>query len=126
MFVFFSHSSLALFLGDNLTSILHDDLVRAEAAVASHAVATIRRLDDFYTNAILATLGTSCLQIGKGSVVADFLAHVAVVLVAFVKHAAVLAVLAAGVVRLAYTLGLVISPMVTLSPVVFRVANKSV
>jgi hypothetical protein len=122
----FVHSSFAFLLGDDLARILHDDLVRLEAAIAADAVAAVGRLDDLDSHAVLAAPGSPGCQVGKGSIRAARLADVAVCVVALVEHDSVLARLAAAVLWLAYTLGLIIEDVRHLFPDFLGLANEPI
>lgn len=61
VFVIFIHTSIALFLSDNLTGILNDDLVCLKATIATDTVTTIRSLNHFNPNSILATTSPTFL-----------------------------------------------------------------
>ena len=111
------HASFTFLLRDDFTGVLHDDLIGLEIAVAPDTVATVRSLDHFNTNTILATLAATCCQISKGAIVAMLLSDVAVVVIAFVKHDSVLAVVAAAIFRATHTLGVVEGR--DLAPVIF-------
>lgn len=126
IFVDFIHSSFTFFFGNDLARILHDDLVRLEAAIAADAIAAVGRLDDLDTHAILATSSSTSGELRKRAVRAILLANVAVGLVAFIQHDPVLAALAAAVLWLAHTLGLIIEDMRHLFPDFLGFANESV
>jgi hypothetical protein len=120
------HSSFAFLFRNNLTRVLHDDLVRPEAAVAADAVASVRRLDHLDSDAVLAASSPPSREVSKCSVRAEGPADIAVCVVAFVKHDSVLAALAASVFRVAHTLGLIIENVWHLLPDFLGSANESV
>lgn len=122
----FIHSSFAFLFGDDLACILHDDLVRLEAAIAADAIAAVRRLDNLDADAIFSAPVSPGCQIGKGAVRAFGLANVAICVVAFVEHDSVLARLGAAILWLAHTLGLIIENVWHLFPDFFGFANESV
>jgi hypothetical protein len=126
VFVNLVHAALTLNLSDNLTGILHDDLVGLEAAVAANAVTTIRSLDNLNTNSVLAAPRSTGCEISESTVGAMLLPDIAVVLVALVQHDSVLAAFATTVLRLANALGRVIVEVRRLAPVVLGVANEAI
>ena len=90
------HASITFIFCNNLASILDDDLMRVKAAVASYAVAAISSLDDFDTNPVLATALPAFLQISEGAIGAMTLTGCAIVVITFVEHDSVLAILIAS------------------------------
>jgi len=56
IFVDLIHASITFILGDNLTSILYDDLICIEATITANAIASICSLDDFYSDPVLPAL----------------------------------------------------------------------
>lgn len=119
------HAIAAFLVCDNLTRVLHDDLVRRKATVGADAIATVCRLDDLNTNAVLSTARLSLLKIGKGAVRAVFAPNVAVLLVTLVEHNSVLTALATAIVGCANALGLV-QEMRCLLPVDDGIADETV
>jgi hypothetical protein len=120
------HPPLTLFLGDDLSSVFHDDLVGAEATIAPDAVAPIARFYDLNTNAEPATLLGSILKELEGAVGAMGEADIAVRLVALVQHDAVLALVATALLGLADALRLVVLEVRCLLPVGASTTNESV
>lgn len=108
LLVFVVHATLTFLLCNNLAGVFHNDLVRAEAAVASHSVAAVGRLDHFDADTVLASLGTSRGECRKCSVGTCCLSGIAVDVVALIKHDSVLAVVATAVFRFANALGIVL------------------
>ncbi|KAI6763614.1 hypothetical protein HG531_013002 [Fusarium graminearum] len=104
VFIDLRHAALTLLLGNDFTSVLHDDLVRPEASIASYTVSTVRGLDHLNTNSILSAPVSSCCQIRERTVGAIFLASVAILLIAFIQHNSVLTTLAATIFWLTDTL----------------------
>lgn len=120
------HATLTLGLSDDLTRVLHDDLVGLETAVAPHAVSTIRGLENLNTNAESTTLLGTLSQILECAVLAVVLANIAVGVVALIQHDAVLAVLGATIVGLADALRLVILEVISLSPVGTGISDEAI
>jgi hypothetical protein len=104
VFIDLCHAAFTLLLGNYFTSVLHDDLVRSEASVASYAISTVRGFDHFNTNSILSTPVSSCCQIGERTVGAILLASIAILLITFIQHNSVLTTFAATILWLADTL----------------------
>lgn len=98
------HTAFTLVCSDNLSRVLHNNLVRLEATVASHAITTIRSLDDLNTNSVLAALVSTSCKIRKGTVLAMSSASIAIGVITLIKHNAVLAALRATVFGSADTL----------------------
>lgn len=111
------HPALALGFGNDLSCVLHDDLVGFESAIASYTVATVRGLDDLDTHTIGTTLLGAFLQVLERAVLAAVFADIAVGVVALIQHDAVLTILCASVVTLANTLRLVVLEVIRLAPV---------
>jgi hypothetical protein len=122
--VFVVHASLALFLRDDLTRVFHNDLIRVEVAIAANAIATVRGLDNLDANTVLAAFASTSHEIGKGAVVAKLLANIAIVVVAFVEHDSVLAILATAIVGSAHTLRVV--EHWEFAPIVLRITNETI
>ena len=120
------HAPLALLFRDNLTRVLHNDLVWLKAAIAADTITAITSLVNLDTNAIPAALLGSFLKILEGTVHAETLAEAAVCVIALVEHDAVLAVLAAPVFRLADTPRCKVLEVRSLLPVCGSISNKSV
>lgn len=53
--IFLIHAAIALFFGDNLADVFHDNLVGFERSVCSNAITSILRLEDLDSNTILAS-----------------------------------------------------------------------
>lgn len=124
--VYLGHTALALLLRDDLSGVLHDDLMRLKAAVASHTVASISRLDHLHTDAVFASLGPSSRQIRKGAICAISLSGIAVRFVALVEHDAVLTALAAAIVGFADTFGLIVVDVRQLPPDALGSTDESI
>jgi hypothetical protein len=87
-----SHPFLALKLCENLSGILHNNLIRLEGAVAANAVATVLGLDDLDSDVILASSLGPVLESLEVSV-PTLWTQPAVAVVTLVEHVAILAVL---------------------------------
>ena len=118
------HTALTFQLSDDFSRVLHNDLIWAEVAVAAHTVSAVGCLHDFHANAVLAALVAASSKLCKCSILTVLGSNVAVVLVAFVEHDAVLAILGATIPRRANALG--VTEMRNFAPVILRVANEAV
>lgn len=98
------HSFLTLRLGDNLTRVLHNNLVGLKGAVAPNTVPTIRRLDDFHADVVLASSLGPLLELLETAVTA-LLTHSAITFITLVEHVAVLTLLVAARFWRAHALG---------------------
>ena len=126
VFVLLVHAPFAFGLCDDLTSVLHDDLVGLKASIASHTVATINSLDNLNANAKSTAFLGSRSQLLESAIVTIFFANIAVGFIALIQHDAVLAVLSTTILRLANALGLIILEMISLSPVRPSVSDEAI
>lgn len=55
LFVNFFHAPITLIFSDDLTGILHNDLVCIEASVTSYTITAILSLDDFDADSVFAS-----------------------------------------------------------------------
>lgn len=99
------HSTFTLLVGDDLARVLHNDLMRFKAAVATHTISSVFGLEDLNTYAVTTSFLGSFREHLESPVLAELLADVAVGIIALVQHNTILAVLCASVFRRTYTLG---------------------
>jgi hypothetical protein len=126
VFVYLVHPAITLFLGDNLARVLHDDLVGFEAAVGTHSITSIFRLEHFNTGPVSTTFLGTLLKILESSVGTQGLADVAVGLVAFIQHDPVLTLLCASIFGLTHALGLEVIKVRSLLPIRGSVTDETV
>lgn len=120
------HAAIAFLLRDNLTRILHDDLIRFKTAVRANTIASVLGLDDFHTNSEFAASLRPLLQSRKSAVLAQVRTNIAVGLITLIQHDAILAALTTAIFGRANALGLIIFEMRRLLPVSSSIANKSI
>ena len=89
------HAPLALCLCDNLARILNDNLVRLKAPIAAHAIPTVLSLNDLDANVELAACFAALAETAEAAVPAEFFRKLAIRVVTFVEHEAVLAIFVA-------------------------------
>lgn len=94
------HPSIALLLRDDLTCILNNDLMWIKTSHGTDAITTILRLNNLNTIVVPVALGTD-LQFRKSAIGAKFWADETVGFITFIKHEAVLAILAATIFNIA-------------------------
>ena len=102
VFVHSVHSCLGLFLGDNLTSILDNDLVRLESTIASNAIPPVQRLDDLDADVVFPALLDSLSQAFEATVPALLFTKSAVAIVTLVEHESIHAITITSSLGLAY------------------------
>lgn len=88
------HSLLTLPLGDNLSCVLHNNLIRLKSAITSDAIASIWSLNDLDSYIVLATGLGSVLELIEVAVTTLW-TQSTVAVVTLVEHIAVLTVLVA-------------------------------
>ena len=86
------HTAIAFIFRNNLTSVLNDYLMRVEAAIATNSIPTIRSLDHFDTNSVLATSPAAFLEISKCTICAVSTTSAAISIITLVEHDSVLAI----------------------------------
>lgn len=105
VFVVFVHATIALVFGDDLASVLNDDLIWIKASIASYTVASISGLYNFNPYSVLSAALAALLQIGKSAVLAMSATSSAIAIVTLIKHDSVLAINITSIVWRADTLG---------------------
>lgn len=103
VFVDSVHSLLRLFLGDDLASILDDDLVWLESTIASNAISPIQRLDNFDANVVFTALLDSLSQAFEATVPALIFSQPTIAIITLVEHESIHAITVTSSLRLAYT-----------------------
>jgi hypothetical protein len=103
--VIFIHPSVTFILGDNLSSVLNNDLMRIEAAIRSNTITTILGLDNLDSNSVLAARFPSLLQISKSTVCAPIATSCTIRIITFIKHDSILTIFVTTAFWCAYTLG---------------------
>ena len=83
------HPIITLILRDNLTRILHNNLMWFEGPIAANAVTSICSLDDLDANIVFAPFLVAFLELLKAAVAATLGANIAISIVALVEHVAV-------------------------------------
>ena len=83
-------------MGNDLASILNDDLTWLERAIRSQAMPSVRRFAHFNTNMVLASGFASLAKLLKGSIGTMLRAYIAVAAIALVQHEAIEAILVAA------------------------------
>lgn len=118
VFVDLIHTAITLLFSDDFACVLHNDLMRLKAAIATNSISTIRGLDDLDTDAVLATFVSTCCKISKCAVGAVLPTNVAIVLITLVKHYTILAALSAAIIGLANAFRLEVMEVWRFSPVI--------
>jgi hypothetical protein len=90
------HAILTVFLGNDFSSILNDDLVGIKSAIAPNTIATVHGLDDLDPNVVLSSGLGSLLEAVEASVTTSLSVKSAVRTVTFVEHEPILAILIAA------------------------------
>lgn len=117
------HSFLTLCLSDNLTRVLHNDLVGLKGAVTPNTVPTIGRLDDFHADVVLASSLGPLLKLLE-TAVATLLTHPAITFITLVEHVTVLTFLVAARFWRAHALGQL--TVLVCPPYTARLSHKDV
>lgn len=118
-----AHPPLTLGLCDNFSSILNNDLIWLECAIAADTVATIGSLDDLNADVILASSFGSFLELREAAI-STLRTQPAIAIVALVKHVAVLTVLVTAGFFLAHAAGQL--ELLVRSPLIGSVTNKNI
>jgi hypothetical protein len=104
--VHLSHPPIALALCNDLPRVFYNYLIGFKGSVAANSIPTICRLDYFNSNIILAAGLVALAKIFEAPVSTVFTTDVAIVIVAFVKHESIEAVLITAGLGFADALGL--------------------
>ena len=97
-----SHSFLTFRLRDDFPSVLHDDLVGFECAVAANTVSTVQCFDHLDPDVVLASGLGPLLDLIEASIT-TIGSQAAITVIAFVEHVAVLTIIITARFRDAHT-----------------------
>ena len=97
------HPRIGLFLGDDLASVLDDDLIWFESAVASHSVASVECFDDLDPDIVFAAFLDSLSQGLEAAIATLLFSQSAIAIITLVEHESVHAIAITSIFGLAYT-----------------------